>query len=240
MPSKKLIAIAYPHPGKVSACFMDSYVKFREFDLQHGDILGAVLTQKGMYIAGQRNRLVREFLTTPLEWMLCMDSDHEWAPEVPYLLLQSAEEAQARVMSALYFGMLEGFGSPMWWQKTPEGEFYTVNEIKAGIQEIAGFGMGMVLIHRTVFEEMAPLRPDDPWKWFGHDLTMFNGKLERFGEDLCFCNRLSEMGIKMYGDSRIMIGHDKGINLDFETFKKLARFDKEGETPLRRVIDPIV
>lgn len=240
MLSKHRIAIGYPHAGSVRHGFMDSYVKFREFDLAHDHLLGAVIPQQGMYIAGQRNKIVRDFLGTDLEWLLCMDSDQIYGPEVPYLMLQSAEEANTRVNSALYFGMLAGKVAPMWWDRTKEGEYHTVDTILEGSQEIAGFGMGMVLIHRSVFEEMTPHRPDDPWKWFGHDLTLFDGKWERFGEDLCFCNRLSELGIKMYGDSRITIGHDKTINLDLETFLKLADQRKDGEpVQERRVIEAI-
>lgn len=235
------LAIGYPHPGMVHQGFMDSYVKFREFDLTHGNILGAVIPQQGMYIAGQRNRIVRNFLNTKLEWLLCMDADHTYAPELPYLLIQSAEDNDARIMSALYFGILAGEPSPMWWQRTPKGEFATTGEIVEGVQEIQGFGMGMVLIHRSVFEEMLPMRPDDPWKWFGHDLTEFHGSIERYGEDLCFCDRVHSLGIKMYGDSRILVGHSKTINLDFETFLKLAKHRKDGEPDApARVIDPIV
>lgn len=240
--SNQCLAIGYPHPGVVQHCFMDSYINFREYDRTHSNILGAVIRQQGMYIAGQRNRIVKDFLEkTSLPWLLCMDSDHTYAPEVPYLLIQSAEENNARVMSALYFGIMAGDASPMWWNVTPQGDFHTVQTIVEGVQEIQGFGMGMVLIHRSVFEEMAPRYSDDTWKWFGHDMTVFHGEQARFGEDLCFCNRLRDMGIKMYGDSRIIVGHNKTINLDFETFLKLVKQRKEGEPEIsERVLDPIV
>lgn len=239
--NNQCLVIAYPHTGVVRHGFMDSVIKFINFDRTHGNILGALTQQQGMYIAGQRNKLVKNFLSTPdhLQWLLCIDSDQIFDPEVPYLLIRSAEEANARVMSALYFGVLAGEPSPMWWQKTADGEWATVSTVEAGIQEIAGFGMGMALIHRSVFEEMAPLRPDDPWKWFGHDLTMFNGSMERFGEDLCFCNRVSELGIKMYGDSRIAIGHDKLMNLDFDLFMKIANHRKDDDAPVRRVLEGV-
>jgi hypothetical protein len=239
--STKLMAIGYPHNGSVRHCFMQSMVRFREFDLGNGNILGAQIPRHGMYIAGQRNAIVSDFLTTGLEWLLMIDTDQIFDPEIPYLLLQSAEDANALVMSALYFGILQGKYAPMWWQRKADGTFHTAAVIQENcIQEIQGFGAGMVPMHRSIFEDMAPRYPDDPWKWFGHDLTMFCGELERYGEDLCFCNRLHDMGVKMYGDSRLIIGHEKTVNLDFKLFMKLAEHLKEGEEPKENIIRPIV
>lgn len=242
MPKTGTLAIGYPHNGSVRHCFMDSINRFRSFDAQKARICGALIPGEGLYIAGVRNKIVRDFLTTDLEWLLFIDTDQIFVPEVPYLLIQSAEEVRARVMSALYFGFLgAGNASPMWWQKMPDGQLATVGEITEGIQEIHGFGTGMVLLHRTLFEEMAPLHPDDSWKWFSHDLTEFNGKLERWGEDLSFCVRLADMGVKMYGDSRINIGHQKTINLDYEMFMKLVKQREPGKEPESMIIvDPVV
>ena len=233
------MAIGFLSPGQVRTQFFMSYANFREFDYVHGNILGALIPQVGLYIAGMRNKVVSDFLGTGLEWLLMMDSDHIWAPEFPYLLMQSAEDANARIMSALYFGMLDGKVSPMWFQRLPNGDFATVQQINEGVQEIGGFGCGMVLMHRTVFEEMAPHYQDDNWKWFAHDPVMFHGKWSRYGEDICFCSRLAGLGIKMYGDSRLRIGHEKTLNLDFDLFVRLqeSQPNRGGEPD---IVDPVV
>ena len=237
--SHKQLAIGFLSPGSVRTQFMMSYINFREFDLIHGNMLGAVIPHVGLYIAGMRNKVVRDFLGTDLEWLLMMDSDHIWEPQIPYLLLQSAHETDARVMSALYFGVMNSRVSPMWFQRMPNGDFATVQEIHDGVQEIGGFGCGMVLMHRSVFEEMAPHYQDDTWKWFGHDPVLYHGQWSRYGEDICFCKRLSDLGIKMYGDSRIRIGHEKTINLDLDTFLKIQKIqDMEPHQP--EAIDPVV
>jgi hypothetical protein len=233
-------AVGFLSPGQVRTQFFMSYVNFREFDLTHGNLLGAIIPQVGLYIAGMRNKVVKDFLNkTQLEWLLMMDSDHIFLPEFPHLLLQSAEDAHVRVMSALYFGVMNGRVSPMWFQRMPNGDFATVQEIREGIQEIGGFGCGMVLIHRSVFEEMAPHYQDDSWKWFAHDGVMYHGELSRYGEDICFCKRLGDLGIKMYGDARLVIGHEKTINLDLEMFLAIQKMqDKEDRQP--EVVDPVV
>lgn len=146
-------------------------------------------------------------------------------------------------MSALYFGMMSNRVAPMWFQRMPNGDFATVQEITSGVQEIAAFGTGMALMHRSVFEEMAPHYQDDTWKWFGHDPVLYHGKMQRFGEDLCFCKRLTDIGIKMYGDSRIQIGHEKVINLDLHTFLAIQKAQEaldaeQGRKP--EVVDPVV
>lgn len=242
MPNKFSLAIAYPHPGEIKHCFMDSLMRFREFDLANGQILGARIPEQGMYIAGMRNRMVKKFLEqSTCEWLMMIDSDHQFTPEQPYLMLKSAEENDWLVGSALYFGILNGIYSPMWWKLTPDGNWATVSTIVPGLQEIDGFGCGMCLMHRSVLEQMAPHYPDDPWKWFGHDLTERRGEMERFGEDLCFCNRVRGLGIKIYGDSRITIGHEKTINLDLEMFVRMSKYQEEGMEPgATRVLDAVI
>ena len=212
-------------------------MNFREFDLAHEGLLGARIPEQGLYIANVRNRIVSQFLTLPFDWLMMIDTDQAFAPEAPYWLLQSAEETGARVMSALYFGILDGNLAPMWWSKSSKGDPCTVSTITPGVQEIKGFGTGMCLIHRSVFEEMAPHYQDDPWKWFNHDLTMFNGHIDRFGEDLGFCERVAKLGIKMYGDSRVTIGHDKSRIITIETFLQQTTLRKDGEPIEERVLD---
>jgi hypothetical protein len=237
MSNSRKIAIGYPHPGSVRECFMSSLMNFREFDLAHECIMGARIPERGLYIAGVRNKIVSSFLTTPFDWLMMIDTDHQFAPEDPYYLLNAAQEIGAKVISALYFGILDGQVAPMWWSKSSKGDPCTVPNIVPGVQEILGFGAGMCLIHRSVFEEMEKQYQDDPWKWFNHDITTFNGHSERFGEDLGFCNRVTKLGIKMYGDSRVVIGHDKSQIIDLASFLKVARERKEGEPVNERVID---
>src|SRR5215469_9139960 len=104
LPKKKL-CLVYPHDGSVRQVFMDSVMAFREFDGVHNQVLGSIIHARGMYVEEQRNELVTRFLKTDLEWFLTIDTDHKFAPEIPYLLIQSAEDNDARVMSALYFGI---------------------------------------------------------------------------------------------------------------------------------------
>lgn len=234
---KPKIALGYPHNGNVRECFMSSVVQFIAYDVAHEGLLGGIIPEKGLYIAGVRNNIVSKFLTTDLEWLMMIDTDQVFQPEAPYWLLAGAEEADARVVSALYLGILADNLAPMWWYINDRGDYSTCHTVTPGLQEIAGFGCGMCLIHRSVFEEMAPHYPDDPWKWFNHDLVPFNGHLTRIGEDLGFCRRVSELGIKMYGDSRVCIGHDKSQIITIETYIKSMTQRKEGEPLIERVLD---
>lgn len=231
------MALGYPHNGSIRHCFLNSLMNFREYDLANGSLLGARIPGQGLYIANVRNQIVRDFLTTDCDWLLMIDTDQDFAPHVPHQLLVSAEDAGARVMSALYFGLLEGQMAPMWWNRISTGEYGTAATITDGVQQIDAFGTGMCLIHRTVFEEMAPHYKHDPWTWFGHDMTMFNGHLDRFGEDLCFCDRAGKLGIKLYGNSQCVIGHDKSQIITLETFLKTVPQRKDGEPVVERMLD---
>jgi len=237
---KVKLAIGYPHGGSVRHCFMDSLMRFREYDLGHNCLFASRIPAQGLYIATIRNNIVRDFLGTPCEWLMMIDTDQHFEPHIPYQLLDSALNTGARIMSALYFGILDGQLAPMWWNKV-DGETYgTASTITDGVQRIDAFGCGMCLIHRSVFEEMAPHYQDDPWKWFGHDLTLFNGHMDRFGEDLCFCDRATKLGFEIYGDSHVLIGHDKQRIVTLDSFLLEAKPRKEGEPVVQRILDQSV
>lgn len=232
------LVIGYCHNGSVRHCFMDSLIAFREYDLAHKRIYAAKLQEQGLYIAHMRNKIISKFLALPeaCEWLMMIDTDQQFEPHIPYQLLESAQEAGVLVMTALYFGILVET-VPMWWTRNAKGDMTTVSDIKLDeIHELAGFGAGMFVVHRSVLTAMGERYKADAWKWFAHDQVNFNGEPTRMGEDLCFCQRLTDMGIEMYGDARVRIGHDKSQMITLESFMKTYMPRKEGEAPIERVL----
>jgi hypothetical protein len=236
---KSDLVIGYPHGGSVRTCFMNSMIAFREYDLAHKRRLAATIDDRGLYITSVRNKIVAKFLQLPpsAQWLMMIDTDQQFHPWIPYQLLESAEEIGAKVMSALYFGIIDEV-VPMWWTTNEQGDFCTVSDIDTGaVQELRGFGAGMFVCHRSVYEAMAERYAKDSWKWFAHDEIPFKGEMVHMGEDLCFCQRLADMGIPMYGDGRVRIGHDKCQLITMETFMKTYVPREPGVAPRETAVD---
>lgn len=81
--------------------------------------------------------------------------------------------------------------------------------------EVAGSGFGAVLTKtemlKTVWERFGP--PFDP--------------IQQLGEDLAFCYRAGQLGLKMWCDSSVIVGHSGRMIYDDEIYKRQEAAAKE-------------
>lgn len=214
--------IAYCHPGMVHEGFMRSVNRFLMLD--HSDsgrqeCLG-LMAIRGLYVAQGRNQACKQFLesSAKADWLLFLDTDIVFKPTDVYDLLDHAGPDK-QIIGALYFGYCEGELLPVWRQKRGEHQAYgTLPRITFDvIKEYDAIGMGFTLIRRDALETILETHKDDPWPWFGHDVYGAG----RLGEDVTFCERAARLGIKTWGDSSIVVGHEKPRIETAETFKTL-------------------
>lgn len=237
------LAIGFCHNGDVKAGFMKSVMAFREYDAVNQRVLKAVYDQGGLYIAGNRNALAKQFLELEgqPQWFLMLDSDQTFTPQQIYQLLDDAHPEERPIMCGLYFGWLAGHPAVMWWTKVRDGEYATCGTVTPELQRINAAGMGCVLVHRSVLVAMRERFDDgkDPWIWFGHDMGSAGGEPGRLGEDFTFFKRAEACGFPVYGDGKVIIGHLKTLHYDMDMFMKLAEFLKPGEAPRERVLNGV-
>jgi hypothetical protein len=179
-------------------------------------------------VAQNRNAIVEQFLPTPFEWLLMMDSDMEFDHDVPERLIASANENNVKILSGMYVGrpLKDGELYPIWFGKIdptlPENEgcdSRILSEVNHdGLTPCTGgVGMGCCLIHREVLEAMRMMYHEkEPWIWFSWDTASFRGQLVSRGEDLSFCLNAAAIGYPTYGDARIRLGHFKTAMLYYQ------------------------
>jgi hypothetical protein len=111
------IALGYVSGPSVDQPFMNSVYRFLEMDVRSRRCALGIGFIRGLYIDDNRDDLARDFLTTPADYLLSLDSDIEFEPEVIYAMLDDVTKNDRAIEAALYFGVLHGEIKPVWFVK---------------------------------------------------------------------------------------------------------------------------
>lgn len=173
--------------------------------------------------AGGRNRLVREFLSTGIDWMLVVDSDMAFTPQDWETLRDSAHPTDRPFVTGTYFvdndpprpccvRFDEDYNavSPVLDDETDE------------LLPVSASGIGFGLIHRDVFLVTADVTSDH--EWFQHGWTTPKG--ETMPEDYAFASRCAKAGIPIYLNTKVRPGHVKSRVLDWDTYQQSLSGDR--------------
>ena len=172
------------------------------------------------------------------DWLWWLDTDIGFQDyRVLDQLLASADPVERPVVSALYFGRMNGPEiTPVWYGRNEkDGSFDTLTSFHSGLNHVGVVGMGCCLIHRSVFEKFGDKYAKTGWLYFGRDTSPWhptpgwNNDIMPFGEDNCFAYRCRELGIPIYGNADIQVNHLKKQYLNFNTFMESFAHKKTDE-----------
>ena len=220
---KDSMLIGYVTGNSIDRKFMQSVFNYMNYDAQNRRCVLGLFNKEGFFVDDNRNSLVRQFLKTPAEWLLSLDTDISFDAPAPYALFDSAKKNGAMIMAGIYFGFVaDGAVRPTWWVEGDEatGKIKTIPAIKFGeVYQLAACGMGFTLIHRSVFETFL-LTPwaDSVWTWFGRDLALIGDQPAPTGEDVTFCLRAKTLGFSTFGHAGVEAKHAKRIELGWKEF----------------------
>lgn len=131
------------------------------------------------------------WMETDEEWLLMIDDDHVFAPDLLTRLLSHKKD----IVAALCLRRDEPYGPFCFTEEISEGVYQPVNLHLHGpsdLLRVRAVGTGAMLIRRHVFEKIA-----DPW------FTITDSS----GEDMRFCDEASRNGFEIYCDLGARIGH---------------------------------
>ncbi len=216
------VHLAFCHGGDVRGNWALHYGVLRAHDAVTRGLIKSVGVSQGLYIAKNRNDIVRRFLDDCREtYLMFMDHDNPFEVTQFYQLYDAAVKHRTPILGAWYCSFMGDGIQCTWLERKSDGTMGTVTKFTGEVQEVSGgaVGMGFTLIHRNVLEAMRKAMPRNNAAWFGHDDRVNEqGDTESLGEDTTFCLRALALGFKTYGHSGICIGHDKRIVLDVERF----------------------
>lgn len=138
-----------------------------------------------------RDSLARQCLDENRDWILYLDDDQAFPPDVLTRLLSH----QQPVVSALIVQRGQPFLPTCY--ATFDGEFHPLDLSSVGHDNLvlcAGVGSGGLLVKAQVLRRL-----DNGTPWFLYT--------EQFGEDLYFSRRLADAGIQCLVDTGCRIGH---------------------------------
>ena len=224
--------IGYVSGNSIDRTFMESVISFMSYDAQNRHQVLGLATKHGFFVDDNRNALVRQFLATPAEWLLTIDTDTSFEATAPYVLFDAAKAKEAKIMAALQFSFLDnGSCRPVWFTPAKNGEVTHLGKLTFGeLYELAAAGLGLALIHRTVFEAFLkiPEWRNDSWTWFGRDKYGLVGDTAHLGEDVTFCQRAKTLGFQTWGHAGCIAAHAKRWQIGFEEFSILYKANYKG------------
>lgn len=230
---KDKVVLAYLHPGLVRGEFMESVVDLLIYDTAlHRRITnggGRLAVQAGANLAGPRNGLVEKFLEYgEADWMWMVDSDMTFAPDTLERLLEFADPDEAPFVGGLCFGYDEkGEIQPTLYGLVGEESHPQVIRYHEwppdSMWQVAATGAACLLMHKNALKSMrdfihpsrnGKLGFSDAYPWFqelDHDGSPV-------GEDIAFCWRAGVLGIPIYVNTAVQLGHMKDRVLTMDSY----------------------
>ena len=194
---KTRTCIAIPCMNMVHTEFMTSLLGLQRI----GETRSNVTMSSLIYDA--RNMMAGSVIDNGFDRVLWLDSDMKFEPDLMKRLSDDMDEYNLDYVSGLYF-MRKYPTSPVIYktliydrqpdQIRTKAEAY-MDYPQDQLFEIDGSGFGAVLMKASVIKAV--------WDTFGMPFSPLMG----LGEDMSFCWRAKQIGIKMWCDSRVKLGH---------------------------------
>lgn len=158
-----------------------------------------ILIMQGSLVHAARNQAVWKAIKEGFDAIMWIDSDMTFRPDAAERLVADAERGYAYI-SALCFSRKLPTAPVIYrgiqWTETDSDAFSYHEYPKNSIFEIAASGAAFCIVKTDLYKAVMDAFHTGPYE-----------PLPRFGEDLSFCWRLKECGIRMYCDSSVRIGH---------------------------------
>lgn len=158
----------------------------------HTPVNTAIDWRIGSDRARSRNSIVKESLDRGSEWVLFLDDDHSFKPD----LLMTLLAADQLIVASLYVQRVSPFLPIAYGERDENGSWWPLDLTQCpehGLVEVAGAGTGGMLIRSEVFHELGDIQ------WFRHTTEQ--------SEDLHFCGLAQDAGIPVYVHLDAPLGH---------------------------------
>lgn len=196
--SKPLVlAICVPGYGGMNSKWVNNFINLTEYCNRR--YITKVCMREINPVDECRNMLIDDALMYKPDYILCVDSDNIIPKNTVDLLIKTMEEKNAEFVTAVYFQKAKPHYPVL--RNYRNGRFWKIENLDLGqIIEVGGCGMGTCLIKPSLFDKI-----EKPY--FSFNRETWGLKEVQIAEDLSFCKKLFEKGIKMYCNTAIVSTH---------------------------------
>ena len=201
------VVLGYPYAGTVTGAFARCLWELVQYESARGELDLQIAPVEGPYIHMNRNALCRKALACGADWLMQIDVDMEFPPDVLRRFIAHDKD----IVAGLYHRFVDSNNvSSLLFQRHPvTGKFISVGHTGDGLIEVDGAGTGLMMIRRQVLENLREhYRGASPWFFF----ESLDDETE-LTDDLSFCNRARISGFQIWGDCDVPVSHWKRIKL---------------------------
>lgn len=174
------VKVGVPARDTVMTGFFHSAVMMIARSAIHPEIEIGLTTSAGTLICDQRNKLAKATIDDGCDWLLFLDSDMRFPSDTLLRLLSR----NAPIVTCNYTTR-RAPAEPVAFKSTTTLEKLYTDPESEGVEECSANGLGVALIHRTVFEKM-----EKPWFYIPY-VPESDG---HWGEDVWFANQARKAG----------------------------------------------
>lgn len=213
------ILIGTPFKDSASDDYIKSLADLIIYTQNQGHEVAYVNEHGGLYDA--RDRICGRVIRGHYDYMLQIDSDMTFPEDALCRLL----DRNVDVITGVYVGKCEAHKPVLFTELHKDDENAGPYSRKHGLRElmkdelftVAGCGAGFLLVREHILRIMRI----HTHEWF----RPYDG----LGEDVSFCQRCTELGIKIYADKTITMGHIKYTQFTLDDWNGIEDEDiKEG------------
>lgn len=169
------------------------------------DIEVGLTTSAGTLICDQRNNLAKATLEEGCDWLLFLDSDMRFPSDALIRLLAHNEP-----IVTCNYSTRRSPPEPVAFKNLTTCEKLYTDPESEGLEECAANGLGVALIHRSVFEQM-----EKPWFFIPY-IPASDG---HWGEDVWFANQARKAGFAT------LVDHDLSREVKHIGLREYDHFD---------------
>lgn len=166
--------------------------------------------QVGSLIYHSRNQLAREAISGGFDYVLWLDSDLIFNPDIMERMMADLERPEVDIVTGIYYRRVAPYSPTIFKEGEKQIETYE-DYPHDDLFEIAACGFGCVMFKTGILADIVMQQGN----WF----EPMNGA----GEDIAFCTRARLSGLKIFADPKIQLGHLGHIYITeqfFETVRK--------------------
>jgi GT2 family glycosyltransferase len=234
------VLVGFPCGGSVHPAFSKSLLDLQRFELTEPSpdyTLLPIEYSASLYVEENRNILVDLAKDRDAEWILMLDTDESFKPNLLRQLMHTADPDAAPIVFGIYSNIMRA-------PAQAEGAYYHIDMIYGEVEngeykamtppsevrpfQVDAAGTGVMLTHISIYDQVA-------YPWFTLDYILPTGKTrpQVMNEDISFCRKLRMAGYRLWCDPQAEAIHYKTLALLPSAFRHFMERAKQVQEEMK-------